>query len=187
MFSGIGWILKLQPSWVIWGSKWVWQVKPCMGKWSHVWASEAMYGQYLAEAESLSWIGKQKGSNCSSPLQWPSGAWLLHSFLWCKHEFHETCHSVTFYFMKKRLQTMLWHHNARVNSHQRWKQTWSCVCFHLWCELTSTLNSVECNRMTSFMEFMFSDFALGSTGQVADFYYYYYVFYFVQIDKCTSK
>ena len=24
-----------------------------------------------------------------------------------KHEFHETCHSVTFYFMKKRLQTML--------------------------------------------------------------------------------
>ena len=25
--------------------------------------------------------------------------------------------------MKKRLQTLLSHHNARVNSHQRWKQT----------------------------------------------------------------
>ena len=31
---------------------------------------------------------------------------------------------------------MLWHHCARVNSHQRWKQTWFRVCFHLWCELT---------------------------------------------------
>ena len=29
---------------------------------------------------------------------------------------------------------MLWHHNARVNSHQRWKQTRFRVCFHLWCE-----------------------------------------------------
>ena len=38
------------------------------------------------------------------------------------HEFHETCHSVTFLFHEKRLQRMLWHHNARVNSHQRWKQ-----------------------------------------------------------------
>ena len=59
------------------------------------------------------------------------------------HEFHETCHSVTFYFMKNRLQTMLWHRNARVNSHQRWKQTRFRVCFHLWCELTSTMNVTE--------------------------------------------
>ena len=43
-------------------------------------------------------------------------------------------------FHGKRLQTMLWHHNARVNSHQRWKQTRFRVCFHLWCELTSTMN-----------------------------------------------
>ena len=42
-----------------------------------------------------------------------------------------------------RLQTMLWHHNARVNSHQRWKQTRNRVCFHLWCELTSTMNVTE--------------------------------------------
>ena len=55
------------------------------------------------------------------------------------HKFHETCHSVTFYFMKERLQTMLWHHNTRVNSHQRWKQTRNRVCFHLWCELTLAL------------------------------------------------
>ena len=50
------------------------------------------------------------------------------------HEFHETRHSVTLYFLKKRLQTMLWHHKARVNSHQRWKQMGLHVCFHLWCE-----------------------------------------------------
>ena len=60
-----------------------------------------------------------------------------------QHEFNEICHSVTFYFMKKRLQTMLWHHNARVNSHQRWKQMRFRVCFHLWCELTSTINVTE--------------------------------------------
>ena len=46
-------------------------------------------------------------------------------------------------FLDKRLQTMLWHLNARVNSHQRWKQTRFRVCFHLWCELTSTMNITE--------------------------------------------
>ena len=44
---------------------------------------------------------------------------------------------------EKRLQMMLWHHNARVNSHQRWKQTRFRICFHLWCELTSTMNVTE--------------------------------------------
>ena len=38
---------------------------------------------------------------------------------------------------------MLWHHYARVNSHQRWKQTRFRVCFHLWCELTSTMSVTE--------------------------------------------
>ena len=38
---------------------------------------------------------------------------------------------------------MLWHHYARVNSHQRWKQMRFCVCFHLWCELTITMNETE--------------------------------------------
>ena len=46
-------------------------------------------------------------------------------------------------FHAKRLQTMLWHLNARVNSHQKWKQTRFRVCFHLWCELTSTMNVTE--------------------------------------------
>ena len=46
-------------------------------------------------------------------------------------------------FQEKRLQTMLWHHNARVNSHQRWKQMRLRICFHLWCELTSTMNVTE--------------------------------------------
>ena len=43
-------------------------------------------------------------------------------------------------FHEKRLQTMLWHHDTGVNSHQRWKQTRFRVCFHLWCELTITMN-----------------------------------------------
>ena len=38
---------------------------------------------------------------------------------------------------------MLWHHYARVNSHQRWKQKRFHVCFHLWCELTSKMNETE--------------------------------------------
>ena len=46
-------------------------------------------------------------------------------------------------FNEQRLQTMLWHNNVRVNSHQRWKQTRFRVCFHLWCELTSTMNVTE--------------------------------------------
>ena len=59
------------------------------------------------------------------------------------HEFHEGCHSVTCYFMIPRVQTMLWHYNARVNSHQRWKQTRFRICIHLWCELTRTRNVTE--------------------------------------------
>ena len=51
---------------------------------------------------------------------------LTRSLLFYKwHEFHEACHSVTFYVL--------------VNSHQRWKQTRNRVCFHLWCELTLAL------------------------------------------------
>ena len=38
---------------------------------------------------------------------------------------------------------MLWHHNTRVNSHQRWKQTRFRICFHLWCKLTNTTNVTE--------------------------------------------
>ena len=37
------------------------------------------------------------------------------------HEFHETCHSITFIVL--------------VNSHQTCKQTRDRVCLHLWCEL----------------------------------------------------
>ena len=38
---------------------------------------------------------------------------------------------------------MLWHHNTRVNSHQRWKQMHFHICFHLWCELTKKINVTE--------------------------------------------
>ena len=69
--------------------------------------------------------------------------WGVVSILDCNsHEFHETCDSVTLYF-KKRLQTMLWHLNARVNSHRRWKQMRFRVCFYLWCELTSAMNIMK--------------------------------------------
>ena len=66
-------------------------------------------------------------------------------------EFHETCHSVTLIVL--------------VNSHQRWKQTLNCVCFHLWCELTlalwchsivwSLFSWTKCSGMISFMGFMY--------------------------------
>ena len=46
-------------------------------------------------------------------------------------------------FHEKILQTMQWHHNARVNSHQRWKHTRLNVCFHFCCELTSIMNVTE--------------------------------------------
>ena len=48
-----------------------------------------------------------------------------------------------FISLKKILQTMLWPCYARVNSHQRWKQTRFRVCFHLWCELANTMNVTE--------------------------------------------
>ena len=76
-------------------------------------------------------------------VQFASWGMFIPKQLSLSHEFHENHHSVTFYFIKNRLQTMLWHHNARVNSHQRWKQTRFRVCFHLWCELTSTMNVTE--------------------------------------------
>ena len=66
------------------------------------------------------------------------------------HEFREACLSVTFIVV--------------VNSHQRAKQMWNCICFYLWCELTLALgvtawfgvffHEIKCNGMTSFMEFM---------------------------------
>ena len=60
-----------------------------------------------------------------------------------EHEFHETCHSVTFYFMRKVSKRCCDTAKARVNSHQRWKQMRFRICFHLWCELTSTINVTE--------------------------------------------
>ena len=53
----------------------------------------------------------------------PLAIWLCVSMNhWSYHEFHETCHSITFIVL--------------VNSHQRWKQMRNCVCFHLRYELT---------------------------------------------------
>ena len=82
------------------------------------------------------WTGNCKATICISvTLSWIP--WNL-SFRYIL--FHEKC-----------LQTMLWHHNARVNSHQRWKQTRFRVCFHLWCELTSTMNVTQwLDRSVSF-------------------------------------
>ena len=90
----------------------------------------------------------------------PDNWWMVdshHSLSRTTHEFHETCHSVTFIVL--------------VNSHQRWKQTWNRVCFHLWCELTLalwchsivwSLHEIICYEKTSFMEFMIILFTGGS-------------------------
>ena len=59
------------------------------------------------------------------------------------HEFHETCHSVTFIVL--------------INSHQRWKQTQNRICFHLWCE--STLVLLRCHSIIWSLFFMFCDFS----------------------------
>ena len=51
---------------------------------------------------------------------------------------------ILLYFISwKKTPMMLWHHNAKVNSHQRWKPTRNRVCFHLWCELTCTMDVTE--------------------------------------------
>ena len=55
------------------------------------------------------------------------------------------------FISRKGLQTMLSHHNARVNSHLRWKQT---AVLRLLSSLVWIDQYNECNRMTSFMGFM---------------------------------
>ena len=60
----------------------------------------------------------------------------------------------------------LYMNNARVNSHQRWKQTRNRVCFHLWCELTSTMN-VSWNSCVAF-QVAADQQNLGSADQQGD-------------------
>ena len=72
----------------------------------------------------------QNARNSSHVILFPNAlgachVWLTGNYIIAEHEFHETCHSVTFIVV--------------VNSHQRWKQTRNRVCFHLWCELTLAL------------------------------------------------
>ena len=87
-------------------------------------------------AVSCHWNGQARGSvamaTVASLANTVSNIWILRNLSFRCISFHE-----------KRLQTMLWHHNAWVNSHQRWKQTRFRVCFHLWCELTNTMNVTE--------------------------------------------
>ena len=83
-----------------------------------------------------------------------SWSWIPRNLWFCYILFLEKTHFLilvgsAFYqiwllrFTEKRRQTMLGSHNARVNSHPRWKQTRFRVCFHLWCELTLTMNVTE--------------------------------------------
>ena len=60
-----------------------------------------------------------------------------------QHEFHETCHSLTFYFMKKDSKrccdtTM----PESIHTKDESKLQFS-ACFRLWCELTTTINVTE--------------------------------------------
>ena len=59
---------------------------------------------------------------------------------WAIHEFHETCHSITFI--------------AVVNSHQRWKQTWNSVCFNL-CQRFFCVNWLWCCGVTASLGSLF--------------------------------
>ena len=81
---------------------------------------------HLTTGTMLGCVAK-KSHCCSESIYssyWPVRCASIHVL----HEFHEVCNSVSFYFMITRLQTMLWHHNTRVNSHQRWKQMLFCIC-----------------------------------------------------------
>ena len=73
---------------------------------------------------------------------------------WCRYFYKDSMNSMKFrfiLFLKNTLQTILWRHNAKVNSHQRWKQTRIRVCFHLWCELTRTMNMMELQLHKSYL------------------------------------
>ena len=85
-------------------------------------------------------LESDSGASCHDHGDGDSHAFILLIYLWCAcisrsihisayHEFHEACRSVTFIIL--------------VNSQQRWKQTRFRVCFHLCCELTSTINVTE--------------------------------------------
>ena len=76
--------------------------------------------------------------------------WKSHWNLSSIHEFHETCHSITFYFMKKDSK------NAVTPQHQSQftpKMKANAVP-RLFSSLVWIDQYNECNGMTSFMEFM---------------------------------
>ena len=72
----------------------------------------------------------------SSPLEGWFPEILFTRFLFC-----------VFYWLKVNMNSMKLviplHWLYWVNSNQRWKQTRFSVCFHPWCELTSTMNVTE--------------------------------------------
>ena len=86
----------------------------------------------LLWASSLAaWISKEPGSAGT-----PHGNWANSISSVQRYKAPISCKQST-------SSTMAKNPYARVNSHQRWKQTRFRVCFHLWCELTSTMNVTE--------------------------------------------
>ena len=68
-------------------------------------------------------------------------------------------------FHVKILQTMLWHHSARaIHTKDESKLRFS-VCFHLWCELTTTMNVTE--WQVSWNSYKGAGSVLGQGGRIA--------------------
>ena len=70
----------------------------------------------------------------------------------CNHQVAKSREILMFVCLQKRDQTMMWHHDARVNLHQGWKQTRIRVCFHLWGELTSTMSTIDLCGITALFD-----------------------------------
>ena len=67
------------------------------------------------------------------------------------HEFHETCHAVTFIVLVNSQPKMKPNTEPRLLSSLVWIDSGIMVSQH---RLESFIQEIECNRMTSFMEFM---------------------------------
>ena len=68
-----------------------------------------------------------------------------------KHEFHETCHSVSFYFKKKKKKTPNYAVTPQCQSEFTPIDSGIVVSQH---HLESFIYEIKCNGMTIFMEFM---------------------------------
>ena len=101
---------------IFWGFQWIFALALSEGFWKlpykHV-------GEFELHRRVISWIEGQGVVGDGLLKLWMMQPW------WCgdvvvPHEFHETCHSITFYLMKKLIFTYL----AESAFHQIWLGQW---------------------------------------------------------------